>query len=88
MRRFDLTLKIEVPDDPFEAAEAVAALKTPWRGMQEALKASGVKFEARQTVGQRKAAVVSNGAPKRGRPRKARNTQPQPQLPVAEDDPF
>ena len=83
MRHFDLSLKIEVPDDPFEAAEAVAALKQPWRAMQEALKASGVAFEARQQVGQR-TAVVTNGGARRGRPRKKASNTPQPQLPVAD----
>jgi len=82
MRQFDLSLRVEIPDDPFDAAEAVAKLKVPWRGMQEALKAAGVRFEARQIVGQRMAGVVSNGGTRRKRQRRARDTQPQ--LPVDE----
>jgi hypothetical protein len=85
MRHFVLTVKIEVPDDPFEAADAVAKIKDPWRGLNKVLQESGVKFEVRQEVGQRVAAIVTNGGARRGRPRKQARNTPQPQLPVAEE---
>lgn len=48
MKRFEMTVKIDVPTDPFEAAEIIAKARVPWYAMLQTLKDAGVIFEFAQ----------------------------------------
>jgi hypothetical protein len=46
-KRLCLSLLVEMPEDPFDAAGVYVSLKEPWGTLLKSLAASGVKHEAK-----------------------------------------
>lgn len=70
-KQFSLDCMVDLPDDPFEAAELVAKLKVPWYTMLQNLMDAQVKFHHKQEVIETRAKSGSNGAAPRKRRTKA-----------------
>lgn len=83
MKRFDLNVRIEVSDDPFEAAEIVAKIKVPWYAMLQTLKNDGVKFEHNQVSVRAKHNDTQISTTKKQRRQQQRA---QPQLVIGDQD--
>jgi hypothetical protein len=66
-KQFSLDCMVDLPDDPFAAAELVAKLKMPWYTMLKNLQDAEVKFNHKQEVIETRAKPAGNGtrAPRR-----------------------
>ena len=67
MKRLELSVKIEVPDSLFEAADVVSKIKEPWAELLSSLELSGLKFEHHEGEGNSVAAPVRRGRKPRQR---------------------
>jgi hypothetical protein len=68
-KRLSVSVLVEVPDDPFAAADIYKQLQPSWQSLLEALKASGTQYDLKMSEMEVRKPVVR-------RPRKPRLVTP------------
>lgn len=83
-----MSVKAEMPADPFEAADIIAKIRVPWRAMLQNLKEQGVVFRYGELLITNRSIVsdaTANPAPRKRKARRTSAPEQEPLLPATFD---